>query len=75
MPELNEQRIVKRRTIFPFNHEKGSIDWFSTYYVLEEWYKPSGDSWGWHPVGVVEEIDYKAYKRTGEVRTNRYSRL
>lgn len=46
MPKLNEQRIVKRRTIFPFNHEKGSIGWFSTYYVLEEWYKPSGDSWG-----------------------------
>lgn len=75
MPKLNEQRIVKRRTIFPFNHEKGSIGWFSIYYVLEEWYKPSGDSWGWHPIGIVEKLDYKVYKRTGEVRTRRYSRL
>lgn len=76
MPKLNEQRIVKRRTIFPFNHEKGTVGWFSNYYVLEEWYKPCNPGyWGWHPVGIVEEVDYKAYKRTGEVRTCRYSRL
>ena len=71
MPRLNEQRIVKKRSILPFNYEKGRIGWFKTYYAVEEWYAPNG-YWGWHIVGIIPKEEYEERKKKGEVLTKEY---
>lgn len=74
MPTLNEQRIVKRFNIFPFNHERGRVGWFQTYYGIEEWYKRDG-YWGWHLIGVTTKAAYEKFKRDKFVRTTEYSSI
>lgn len=78
MPELNEQRVVKRRAIFPFTYEKGWVSWFSTYYAVEEWYNPYDDGWGWHLVGIATKETYQAFiedKKNGVFNHYKYSRV
>lgn len=77
MPSLNEQRIVKKFNIFPFNYEDGRVGWFETYYLVEEWCKPGKFcSWGWWPVSITTKEVYERFKKSGEiVRIRNYSRL
>lgn len=66
MPSLNEQRIVKRLNIFPFTYENGRIGWFEIYYLVEEWYKPHMEGWGWYPIAITTKKAYERFKKTGE---------